>query len=84
MLDTGTWYYAKRCFIAMAENMAKHMPMLKCASMRAAKIPTAIAPSVVVDGAAAEATPTRTLAFEARKTEKPLLKPRVQGLFAFC
>jgi tetratricopeptide repeat protein 30 len=24
-----TWYYAKRCFLALAENMAKHMLIIK-------------------------------------------------------
>ncbi|CAM9370910.1 unnamed protein product [Chrysoparadoxa australica] len=28
-LGTDTWYYAKRCFLALAEQMAKHMYMLK-------------------------------------------------------
>ena len=28
-LGTDTWYYAKRCFLSLIENMAKHMIMLK-------------------------------------------------------
>lgn len=28
-LGTDTWYYAKRCFLALAETLAKHMIMLK-------------------------------------------------------
>jgi hypothetical protein len=28
-LHTDTWYYAKRCFLALAENMSKHMLILK-------------------------------------------------------
>ncbi|KAL5103544.1 Tetratricopeptide repeat protein 30A [Taenia crassiceps] len=28
-LGTDTWYYAKRCFLSMIENMAKHMIMIK-------------------------------------------------------
>ena len=32
-LHTDTWYYAKRCFLALAENMSKHMLILKDASM---------------------------------------------------
>ncbi|XP_028395432.1 tetratricopeptide repeat protein 30A-like isoform X2 [Dendronephthya gigantea] len=28
-LGTDTWYYAKRCFISLLENMAKHMIMLR-------------------------------------------------------
>ncbi|KAM6307108.1 intraflagellar transport protein 70A-like [Aegotheles albertisi] len=27
-LSTDTWYYAKRCFLSLLENMAKHMIML--------------------------------------------------------
>jgi hypothetical protein len=32
-LHTDTWYYAKRCFLALAENMSKHMLILKDSSM---------------------------------------------------
>ena len=28
-LSTDTWFYAKRCFLAMAEQMAKHMVVIK-------------------------------------------------------
>ena len=28
-LGTDTWYYAKRCFLGLAETLAKHMLMLK-------------------------------------------------------
>lgn len=28
-LGTDTWYYAKRCFLGLAETLAKHMIMLK-------------------------------------------------------
>ncbi|XP_040209040.1 tetratricopeptide repeat protein 30A isoform X1 [Rana temporaria] len=28
-LGTDTWYYAKRCFLSLLENMAKHMIMLQ-------------------------------------------------------
>ncbi|XP_072336851.1 intraflagellar transport protein 70A isoform X1 [Scyliorhinus torazame] len=28
-LGTDTWYYAKRCFLSLLENMAKHMIMLR-------------------------------------------------------
>ena len=28
-LSTDTWFYAKRCFLALAETLAKHMIMLK-------------------------------------------------------
>ena len=28
-LGTDTWYYAKRCFLSLLENMAKHMLMMQ-------------------------------------------------------
>ena len=28
-LGTDTWFYAKRCFLSLLENMAKHMIMLR-------------------------------------------------------
>lgn len=28
-LGTDTWYYAKRCFLGLAETLAKHMLMMK-------------------------------------------------------
>lgn len=28
-LGSDTWYYAKRCFLSLIENMAKHMIMLR-------------------------------------------------------
>ncbi|MGH0120465.1 UNVERIFIED_CONTAM: hypothetical protein FKN15_066352 [Acipenser sinensis] len=28
-LVTDTWYYAKRCFLSLLENMSKHMIMLR-------------------------------------------------------
>jgi tetratricopeptide repeat protein 30 len=31
-LGTDTWYYAKRCFLALIETLAKHMLMLKDAT----------------------------------------------------
>jgi tetratricopeptide repeat protein 30 len=31
-LETDTWYYAKRCFLALIENIAKHMITIKDAS----------------------------------------------------
>jgi hypothetical protein len=31
-LGTDTWYYAKRCFLGLAETLAKHMVMLKDAT----------------------------------------------------
>ncbi|KXZ54715.1 hypothetical protein GPECTOR_4g783 [Gonium pectorale] len=31
-LETDTWYYAKRCFLSLIENLAKHMIVLKDSS----------------------------------------------------
>lgn len=31
-LETDTWYYAKRCFLSLIENLAKHMIILKDSS----------------------------------------------------
>lgn len=28
-LGTDTWYYTKRCFLSLIENLAKHMTVLK-------------------------------------------------------
>ena len=28
-LGTDTWYYAKRCFLSLIENMSKHMIMMR-------------------------------------------------------
>lgn len=33
-LGTDTWFYAKRCFLALAESLSKHMMMLPDASYR--------------------------------------------------
>ena len=81
-------YYAKRCFLALAENMAKHMLMLKDSSMHeilsfldaadqhGAKIPTVIAPSVVIEGQQYEDQSTHNVSFEARQIKKLYLKLR--------
>mmetsp|Transcript_13033 Transcript_13033/g.35481 ORF Transcript_13033/g.35481 Transcript_13033/m.35481 type:complete len:98 (+) Transcript_13033:1743-2036(+) len=31
-LETDTWFYAKRCFLSLIENLTKHMIMLKDSS----------------------------------------------------
>lgn len=31
-LETDTWFYAKRCFLALIENLAKHMVVIKDSS----------------------------------------------------
>lgn len=86
-LGPDTWYYSKRCFLALAENMAKHMLMLKDASVHeiinfleacdshGAHITTVITPTVDPDGnhPAAE---THNVSYEARQLKKVFLKLR--------
>lgn len=84
-LHTDTWFYAKRCFLAMAENMAKHMLILKDASMdeileffdkaEAAghSIPSVIGPQVEVGEEGGQSTQS-TVAFEARQLKNLFLK----------
>jgi tetratricopeptide repeat protein 30 len=87
-LHTDTWYYAKRCFLALAENLSKHLLVLKDASTEeilefldkaeaAGKtIPAVIGPQVDLS----EATGTtddslpRTVAYEARQLKALFLK----------
>ena len=33
-LGTDTWFYAKRCFLSLIENMSKHMIMLRDATLQ--------------------------------------------------
>jgi tetratricopeptide repeat protein 30 len=59
-LHTDTWYYAKRCFLALAENMAKHMLIIKDsaideiiqffdkAEIAGEKITTVVGPQVII------------------------------------
>ena len=86
-LGTDTWYYAKRCFLALAENMAKHMLMLKDSSMNeimtfldaadanGANIDTVIGPTVDPDGTRKQQS--QNVSFEARQLKKLFL--RIQG-----
>merc|ERR1712054_354802 len=87
-LGTDTWFYAKRCFLALAQNMAKHMLMLKDASMHeilsfldaadlhGASIVTVIAPSVTIEGAEQSKIDqsTSNVSYEARQLKKLYLK----------
>lgn len=80
-LHTDTWYYAKRCFLALAENMSKHMLILKDSSLdeiitffekaeqAGDKVNTVIGPQIgdVQDDA-------QTVAFEARQLKSLFLK----------
>jgi tetratricopeptide repeat protein 30 len=84
-LHTDTWYYAKRCFLALAENMSKHMLILKDTSMdeilefldkaeiAGQKVPSIIAAQVDVGDGSADTAP-QTVAFEARQLKNLFLK----------
>mgnify|MGYP006187693463 CR=1 FL=1 len=84
-LHTDTWYYAKRCFLALAENMSKHMLILKDTSMdeilefldkaetAGQKVPSVIGPQVDVGDGAGDNAP-QTVAFEARQLKNLFLK----------
>jgi tetratricopeptide repeat protein 30 len=85
-LHTDTWYYAKRCFLALAENMAKHMLILKDSSLdeiivfcekaeiAGEKVITVIGPQVDATGNSVPPDPTQTVAFEARQLKTLFLK----------
>jgi tetratricopeptide repeat protein 30 len=32
-INTDTWYYAKRCFLALIETLSKHMAIMKDTSL---------------------------------------------------
>ncbi|CAM9795328.1 unnamed protein product [Ectocarpus sp. 6 AP-2014] len=87
-LGTDTWFYAKRCFLALAEQMSKHMLILKDASLyeiigfldaadqHGHNIPTQIGPQVDPGG---KHTPDKwscTVSYETRQLKKIFLKLR--------
>ena len=86
-LGPDTWYYSKRCFLALAENMAKHMLMLKDTSVHeiisfleacdshGTNITTVITPAVDPDGKR-PAVATHNVSYEARQLKKIFLKLR--------
>merc|ERR1712025_905853 len=86
-LGPDTWYYSKRCFLALAENMAKHMHMLKDTSVHeiisfleacdshGTNITTVITPAVDPDGKR-PAVATHNVSYEARQLKKIFLKLR--------
>jgi tetratricopeptide repeat protein 30 len=77
-LHMDTWYYAKRCFLALAENMSKHMLIIKDTSMNeildffdkaeaaGKNIATVLSPSYDVGEGAPDAE-THNVAYEARQ-----------------
>lgn len=78
-LGTDTWYYAKRCFLALAENLAKHMLTLKdstvheilefldAADQHGKKIKTTIGPAIDPDGNLTFDLSTHNVSYEARQ-----------------
>ena len=84
-LHTDTWYYAKRCFLALAENMCKQMLVLKDSSMEeilefldkaeqaGAKIPSVIAAQVETNDSSVDLS-NHTVAYEARQLKMLFLK----------
>jgi len=87
-LGTDTWFYAKRCFLALAETMSKHMLMLKDATVHeiitfleaadehGQNILTVIGPAVDPDGLHSEANQQHNVSWEARQLKKIFLKLR--------
>merc|ERR1711908_113568 len=87
-IGTDTWYYAKRCFLALAENMAKHMLMLKDASIHeivsfldaadqnGASVMTVIAPTVDPDGTHQVDRSTHNVSYESRQLKKEVARVR--------
>jgi tetratricopeptide repeat protein 30 len=80
-LGTDTWFYAKRCMMAMVETMAKHMLVMKdqsfnelinfldAAEIHGKNIKTVINPLE-------ENTENKNVAFEARVLKRMFLKLR--------
>lgn len=86
-LHTDTWYYAKRCFLALIEIMAKHMIIIKDSSLDEIlefldkveavghNISTVIAAQIDVAGTAEDVdNSTHKVSFEARQIKMMFLK----------
>eukprot|EP00756_Hemistasia_phaeocysticola_P032202 Hpha_TRINITY_DN16397_c1_g11::TRINITY_DN16397_c1_g11_i1::g.62579::m.62579/K19683/TTC30, DYF1; tetratricopeptide repeat protein 30 len=81
---TDTWYYAKRCFLALASTLAKHMIMLRdatfsdiltffeSADQHGKEVPALICP----DPSRLDTSPKNTVRYEARLLKKLYLKLR--------
>lgn len=90
-LHTDTWFYAKRCFLALAENLSKHLLVLKDSAVEeilefldkaetaGKNIPSLIGPQVDLgDQAGGEGSSEhRTVAYEARQLKNLFLKLHV-------
>ncbi|CEL94681.1 unnamed protein product [Vitrella brassicaformis CCMP3155] len=84
-LGVDTWYYAKRCFLALLETLAKHMIMLRdqsfhdiltfldAADQHGADILTTIKPSDAAEGGLRRVP---TVSYEARRLKQLVLKLR--------
>ena len=84
-LHMDTWFYAKRCFLALAENMSKHMLIIKDSAMQeileflekaeqAGKgIVTVMGPNIDI-GEAAPDPNTHNVSYEARQLKTLFLK----------
>ncbi len=79
-LGTDTWYYAKRCFLALAENIAKHMIVISDASLYEILNFLDAADThgknivTVVTHSEAEQNPNHDVSFEARALKRLFLK----------
>eukprot|EP00997_Jenningsia_sp_PLL12_P009332 NODE_6274_length_520_cov_34.859873_g5506_i0.p3 GENE.NODE_6274_length_520_cov_34.859873_g5506_i0~~NODE_6274_length_520_cov_34.859873_g5506_i0.p3 ORF type:complete len:84 (-),score=37.64 NODE_6274_length_520_cov_34.859873_g5506_i0:74-325(-) len=81
---TDTWFYAKRCFLALAETLSKHMIMLKDLTYQeilsffdAADIHGKTIPAVIqLDPGRQDHSETNTVRHEARLMKKIFLKLR--------
>lgn len=83
-LNTDTWFYAKHCFLGLAETLAKHMMMLKDSTFHeilafldavdqfGKKVVVDINPTMDPE----EEQPKRTASYEARLLKKMFLKLR--------
>ena len=84
-LETDTWFYAKRCFLGLIENLVKHMIMVKDttfqeimhfleeAERHGKKIPTSFNDGTMADNVNAE---ERTVSSEARILKRMFIKIR--------
>jgi len=83
-IGVDTWYYAKRCFLALGETLGKNMILLKDEAFddivnffdSAAQVGKNIQTSIVPDVGRENAEPKRTVSMEARLLKKFFLKMR--------
>jgi tetratricopeptide repeat protein 30 len=83
-LETDTWFYAKRCFLALIENLTKHMITIKDTTIteitsfldEAERHGKNILTVFNQPGATLGADASRTLSTEARMLKKMFLKLR--------